>query len=243
LGEADEEALELKLLTDPAYGEEFDTVVDEITDEYVKNELRGDERERVEQYFLTTTERQQKLEFASELLRRAEVERGKQLPVREIVTSRPGFLELLRAFFKRQAFASLATAAAALVLAACLIFIPDWSGNPSSANYAQVTLMTSSSARATGGAGRERVPMPESGLLISFPISEEQRDAKELHAKLLDGKVERDLTIKARTEQIITVAVPADWLSRATTYLIKVERVNPDGRREPARGGPEFMIE
>ena len=51
LGEADEERIELRLLTDPAFGEEFDTIVDEIADQYAGNEFRGEERERVEQYF------------------------------------------------------------------------------------------------------------------------------------------------------------------------------------------------
>ena len=50
--EADAEQLELRLLTDPAFGEEFDTIVDELTDEYVGNELQEPERKRVEQYFL-----------------------------------------------------------------------------------------------------------------------------------------------------------------------------------------------
>ncbi len=35
MGEAEEERVELRLLTDPSFGEDFDTVVDEITDKYV----------------------------------------------------------------------------------------------------------------------------------------------------------------------------------------------------------------
>ena len=50
----------MQLLSDPAFGEEFDTIVDEITDEYLKNELPDDERERVEKHFLRTAERQNK---------------------------------------------------------------------------------------------------------------------------------------------------------------------------------------
>jgi len=242
LAEADEETLEFRLLTDAAYGEEFDTVVDEITDEYVKNELRGDERERVEKYFLTATERQQKLQFASELLRRAEAERGRQT-VRAAKTARPSLLEQIRGFFKQQAFARLATTAAALVIAVGFIYIAFRSDTPNYANYAQVTLSTSSSDRATGGAARERVPMPEFGVLISFPVPEEQRDAKEFRAKLLDGKGEHDLKIQAQTAQTITVAVPANLLSRSTTYLIQLERVNADGSGQPARGGPQFTVE
>lgn len=48
---AGEERIELRLLTDPSFGEEFDTIVDELTDQYVNNELTDEERERVEKYF------------------------------------------------------------------------------------------------------------------------------------------------------------------------------------------------
>ena len=77
LEEAEQERIELQLLTDPSFGEEFDTVVDELTDQYVRDELTDDERKRAEKYFLNTPVRQQKLEFAKELLSHADAERSK----------------------------------------------------------------------------------------------------------------------------------------------------------------------
>lgn len=75
LPEEDEEQLELRLLTDAAYAEEFDIVVDELTDRYVANEFQGEEREQVELYFLKSDDRRDKLKFASALQRaRAEQE-------------------------------------------------------------------------------------------------------------------------------------------------------------------------
>src|SRR2546423_15003943 len=71
LGEADEERLELQLLTDPAFGQEFDTIVDEITDQYVSGEFQGEECERVQQYFLKSPERRAKAQFAAVLIDRA----------------------------------------------------------------------------------------------------------------------------------------------------------------------------
>ena len=44
LEEAEQERIELRLLTDPSFGEEFDTIVDELTDQYVRDELTDDER-------------------------------------------------------------------------------------------------------------------------------------------------------------------------------------------------------
>src|SRR5215204_2304497 len=55
--EAEQEQLELQLLTDQSFVEEFDTTVDEITDQYVSGELPAGERQQVEKYFLKAPER------------------------------------------------------------------------------------------------------------------------------------------------------------------------------------------
>jgi len=55
------------LLNDPVYGEEFDIAVDEITDQYVAGEIKGEERERVEKYFLKSDQRREKLKYAAAL--------------------------------------------------------------------------------------------------------------------------------------------------------------------------------
>jgi CHAT domain-containing protein len=56
--------LELRLLTDAAYAEEFDIVVDELTYQYVANEFQGEERGRMEQHFFKSADRRNKLKFA-----------------------------------------------------------------------------------------------------------------------------------------------------------------------------------
>ena len=64
-----EEQVELRLLNDAAYAEEFDVIVDEITDQYVADGFQGEERERVEQYFFKSADRRDKLKFAIALKR------------------------------------------------------------------------------------------------------------------------------------------------------------------------------
>ncbi len=59
--------MEIRLLSDPVYGEEFDIVVDEITDQYVAGEIKGEERKRVEKYFLKSERRREKLKYAAAL--------------------------------------------------------------------------------------------------------------------------------------------------------------------------------
>jgi CHAT domain-containing protein/lipoprotein NlpI len=62
--------VEIRLLSDQQYGEEFDLVVDEIIDRYVAGEFTGDELERVRNYFFKSKHRQDKLRFARTLKER-----------------------------------------------------------------------------------------------------------------------------------------------------------------------------
>ena len=59
--------MEIRLLSDPGFGEEFDIVVDEITDQYLANKIQGEERERVENYFFKSSQRRDKLKYAAAL--------------------------------------------------------------------------------------------------------------------------------------------------------------------------------
>lgn len=62
--------MEIRLLSDPQYAEEFDVAVDDIIDRYVAGEFEGDELNRVRNYFFKSTERQEKLRFALALKER-----------------------------------------------------------------------------------------------------------------------------------------------------------------------------
>jgi len=64
LGEQEQLALEQKLLLDEDEFEQLLIAEDELTDAYARNALAPPERERFEQHFLSTLERQQKLRFA-----------------------------------------------------------------------------------------------------------------------------------------------------------------------------------
>ena len=69
LAEADEELVELRLMSDPAFSEEFDIVVDEIATLYVSWYFKGDEKTQVEQYFLRIPQRRAKVQFICEMVR------------------------------------------------------------------------------------------------------------------------------------------------------------------------------
>ncbi len=70
LPEAEAEQVELRLLTDPEFAEEFDITVNEITDDYVAGKFSGNDLEQVEEYFFKATQRRGKLKFALALKKR-----------------------------------------------------------------------------------------------------------------------------------------------------------------------------
>lgn len=223
LPEASEEQFELRLLTDASFGEEFDTIVDEITDEYLRNELPADERERIQQYFLSSTERQKKLEFAAELLRRAK-------------EPRPSFVEQIAAFFKQPSFARVAlTAAVVLIVASIPIYL--WT-RP--ATYVALNLDISTAERSEGPAAQPVKLPSNAGLKVVLKIPESARGARAYLARLAGSGAE--LTIEQRTEQTVTVVIPPGTLSPGT-YAIQLSRIKPDNSPERIPGSYYFAVE
>ena len=77
--------MEIRLLSDPVYVEEFDITVDELTDQYVTGEVQGTEREQLERYFFASPARREKLRIAAALKERQQAETAKRwLPSREL---------------------------------------------------------------------------------------------------------------------------------------------------------------
>jgi len=218
----------LLLLSDPAFGEEFDMIVDEITDDYLNNELPADERERVKRYFLSTPERQRKLEFADELLRHAESNRRdkKVVPEKE---SRPTFFEQVAAFWRRPYFAHAALAVVLIVVAAVTYSLVTTDRSP---QYLAVDVTASSSNRAEGPAPATVKLPPYTGLKINLTIPEDARGAKDYEATLLGEYVNKTLKIDQRTEQILTVTVPSEALTPRGSFAIQLSKIKPDGTKE-----------
>jgi len=206
------------LLSDPAFGEEFDTIVDEITDDYLQQELPDDERERVEKYFLSTTERQNKLEFATELLRRAESERGRQ--VNEV---RPSLFERIGALWRQQSFARAVMTAASVVVVVGIFYVLF---RPDNTKYIPLYLTINTAERNEGAAAVPVKPPPDTGLKITLAIPEDARGAKSYVARLSTGT---DLKIDSTTAATVTVIIPPGSLPPGT-YAIQLSKVNPDGR-------------
>lgn len=237
---ADEEGVELRLLTDAAFVEEFDTVVDEVTDQYLQNELQDAERKGFEAKFLATAEGQQKLTFASELLERASAERG---PSASRPVPETGFFESIRAFWQSQSM-RLAASAAALVIIAVGIFLITKPVRVGPASYATVNLSISDASRNEGpAAARVKLESGMAGIQATLTIPEQVRGAKDYRVKLVTGDLaEHDLSIEQRTDQTVTVKVQASLLSRGR-YALQVFSINATGNQQRIPGSYYFDVE
>jgi len=235
LPDADEESLELRLLSEPAFVEEFDTVVDEVTDQYVRNELQGSERKGFQESYLRTDEGRRKVRFTSELLELA-AQRGVDVPV---PTEEPGFFDRVRAFWRLQSLRLAATAAAVAMIAggAYLTLRPAM-------NYAPLALSISTASRGEGPvAGKVKLESGVPGVEVSLAIPEQAKGAKDYRVKLVSGDgTLHDLQIEKRDDQTVTVRIPASLLSRGQ-YAIQISRLNPDGTDTRIPGNYYFNIE
>ena len=233
LPDAEEETLEFRLLTEPAFVEEFDTVVDEVTDQYVRNELADSEREGLEKRYLATAAGRQKVRFTTELLERAAAERG-----RAGVVTEPGFFDRIQAFWQVQSLRLVATAAAVVIIAvgAYLISRP-------SMNYATLALSISTASRAEGPVpARVKLESGVPGVEVTLAIPEQAKGAKDYGVRLVGGESEHDLKIDKRDDQTLTIKIPASSLSPGQ-YAIQLSRLNPDGTSIRIPGSYYFNIE
>ncbi|HJU91779.1 MAG TPA: hypothetical protein VJ656_02500 [Pyrinomonadaceae bacterium] len=245
LDEAGEERLELRLLTDFAFSEEFDTIVDEIADQYAGEEFEGEAREQVEEHFLKSEERQQKVEFARELMQRAATARTvNRVAVVPAPTPTPRFMESVRAFLRSPSLSlRIATAMATLIIVVGLAFLARPLFFPSSGVDELISLNISSSDRASGSE-RESVRL-EPGtrrLRIELKLPDQIPQAQNYRVELLDSQQRsRNLPVEERTAQSIIVAVQANEMTPGS-YIIQLWAVNPDGTEQRIRGNYGFNV-
>lgn len=226
---------------DPAFGEEFDTVVDEITDQYAGNEFQGEERERVEQYFLRAAERQQKVQFSQELLERAASERNGSR--REAIPVEPGVIERFVAFWKKQSFAlRTASALAIVVVVAVLVYIP-LRRDPGPGTLASINLTITASDRA-GGSEIKLVKLEPGtrALRVELTLPAQVAQAQNYRVELFDEQERsRNLQITERTDKSIIVEIPANEIPRGS-YIIHLHAINPDGSERRILGTYSFYV-
>jgi hypothetical protein len=240
LEEADEERLELRLLTEPSFIEEFDTVVDEIAAQYAHNELDPAEFQRVEKYFLEARERRVKAKFASTLIDHAANTRGRKAASNARV---PTLGQRLMALLSPQNNAfKFATTVAAILVAVAIGYVA-LRGPSTPQNLASIELTISSSNRGEGSESKPLRLAPGTDavrIVLHLPDGTGPYENYRVDLETPDG-AKRALEITERSQRTVTAIVPARFLHGR--YGLQLTGIKSDGSQERVPGTYFFTIE
>ena len=238
----------MRLLTDAAFIEEFDIVVDEIAAAYLAGEFTGEEKEQVEKYFLRSPERQKKVQFIGEMLRQVSAEQRERiedpLPAADVAGKsvvKPSLLDRVRALFGGQPLATAATFAALVLVAGLGIwFLMNRSSSPS---FATLELNLSSPSRNTGSEIPKIAVSNVDELRIKLNLPDRNPPPKSYRADLRGENISLPrLPIAEQNAKSLTVIIPTEDLTRGT-YAIELNAVNENGAEEAIRGAYLFAVE
>ena len=231
-------------MSDPAFTEEFDIVADEIAALYVSDQFEGEEKERVEQYFLKSPERQKKVKFMVEFLR--QIADGPPQPVNAAAidarSPKPGLFERLRWWWTSQSPSfRAATAFATVVIVVGAVFL-SWPRTINGPSYASLELTMTSAER---GAGTHLQTINLSGkdeLHMRLKVPDDAPAATSYRAQLLGDSVSRQLPLQQEDSKSLTTVVAANELTRGS-YAIELTAVAADGTQTPLRGAYLFVVQ
>lgn len=235
LAEDQQEYTEKRLLTDDEFFEELEIAEDELSDDYVSNELTPDQRRRFEQFFLISPERHGKLRFARALARQTP-----PAPIPE-----PSAIDRIRLLWNNQRplFRAAALAAAVVIVAVII-----WSVIPpkSPQTFATLTLTISNPERDAGApatATKLTLPIKEDAVQLRLKLPEHSRATARYRVDLWRGNGDtQTLEPVLHDGDSLVVQLPASQLSRGQ-YAFKVSAINPDGSAQPLRGSYLLTVE
>jgi hypothetical protein len=246
LAEADEEIVELRLMSDPAFSEEFDIVVDEIATLYVSRQFTGEEKTQVEQYFLRSPQRRLKVQFICELLRQLGEDGDNQSGVMPVGVrdQRPTLWQRLGAFWAQPSLLRPALSFAIVLIVGGLVF---WMASLNSTpTYQSFELAMTTSERSEGTETR-RIHLERGfdGLRIKLklptPTAPQYRASLQGATALGEHFALPQLAVETPDATSITVIVPTDQITRGT-YAIELTEIN-NGRETPLRGAYVFEVD
>lgn len=255
--------VEQRLMGEPEFLEELVAGEEELIDEYVGDELPGDERRKFEQHFLCTAERRRQLGFARALRRyvsesadakagadaeREETPHAATTPTSPAPTPapdpKPTLAERVRAFFGGGGFAPPAAVAVGALAVAAVAFltIPQlraliFRTSPPK-TFATITLAAGAGTRG-GGAAATKVPLPlkEDALRVVLTLPEGAPASARYRVELENGRheVER-LEASAQDARTVSVVITADRLARGQ-YALKLYATAPGATEQRVPGG------
>jgi anti-sigma factor RsiW len=234
LTEAEEEQVELRLLDDSAFGEEYDTVVDEIIDEYIEGKFSGEEFKKAATYFFKSPVRQEKLQFTQAL----HDYRTNAIQPRSNDPQPLPFPNKIQPWVFRAA----AAIAAVAVLAGGFWLFRQQKSSPQ--NFATIILNNSASRRGEESEVRSvSLPPGVDGLKIVLELPDPTLASARYRGELENVNGEkRALEPLSQDVQSVTFLVRAAEL-KPERYALKLFAVNADGGEQRIPGNYFFKVE
>lgn len=249
LDEGARQTVERRLLTEEDFFEELLFAEEELTDQYLNEELSADERRSFESHFLSTPERRRKLSFAKALGRyvaahsagvRAVADEPRRSPA---PGDAPTWAGRLRAFWGAQGRALRVGAAFAaavfLVGSAWFLLRP-----PAPRTYVALSLSPAAVTRGEGGRAEAVKLSPDTDALkvtLTLPGGAAEGSRFEVELENEGGTVGR-LEAERRDAQSISLEIPASRLAPAR-YALRVFEVGADGAGQRLPGSYLFNVE
>lgn len=220
-GEAQRQ-IEQRLLTGDGFFEELEIAEDELIDGYLSEKLSEDERERFEQYFLATPERQQKVRFSRSFSRYINAPQGPK----ETQPATSAFWSI-----NHRALAAAATVAVIVIVAGILFF----SRQRTPPTFATYTLIPSNTTRGEDQQKKTRVKLPLNvevlRLRLELPVTADP--ATTYRVVLLDEhRQQQTLSPVGQDSRSVTAEIAAAQLSLGQ-YALKVYVVRSDRTEQP----------
>lgn len=229
-----QEITEKRLLTDDEFFEELEIAEDELIDEYLSNELSSEQRQRFEQFFLISPERQDQLKFARALAQRTPPPFPSELT----------WIDRLRMAWNSQTPLFHAAAVAALVVIVVGAF---WALRPllnRSQTFATYTLTVSSANRGEGVQGtRVKLPLTADRLRLQLKLPEGTGPAASYRVELVtENGGNKTVEVVSQTPDSVVVEIPASQFTRGL-YAFNVSAVKPDGSAQRLKGSYLLTVE
>ena len=244
-----QQGVEERLLIENSFLEELVLAEEELTDDYINNDLSDDYRLRFEQHFLSTPERRRNLRFALALSRyaansaaKAESKDAKAQP--PVLLIGLTWAERLRAFWNSQTWALRAAVTFGVIAILAGALWLSFSRPPSPRTFATLSLTISVNNRAEGvQASKVKLPLNADALKISLTLPEQSPSAARYQVELLNDKGEtKPLEIAGQEAQAVSVLIPAALLARGQ-YALKLFMIKADGTKQRIEGSYYFTVE
>jgi hypothetical protein len=216
----------------------------DLIDDYLRNQLSPERRQRFEQNYLTTEARQERVSMAAALLRHIDECNAVSGPAVAVAAKQPSGIERFRAFWAARTFGFRAVAGIALIAilsgASWLLFF----SNPSPRTFATLNLTISSSNRAEGAQiGRIKLPPRTDDLKIALTVPKQSPTAARYRVELEnDNRQSKSVEVIGYEDESVLLVIPTVQLSRGQ-YALKLFAVQTDGSEQRINGSYYFLIE